>query len=125
MHKVPKVVPDHFRSGSLILDQSNKDLIRNQGTIFFSHKILEDIGGKVPSFLISLDLGVPSFWISPTRISSGIREPCFFLTKFWKTLGQGSLIPDQSYKALIRNQGTMFISWHKILDDIGARFPLS
>ena len=54
MHKVPKVVPDHFRSGSLILDQSNKDLIRNQGTIFFSHKILEDIGGKVPSFLISL-----------------------------------------------------------------------
>ena len=35
MHKVPKVVPDHFRSGSLILDQSNKDLIRNQGTIFF------------------------------------------------------------------------------------------
>ena len=59
MHKVPKVVPDHFRSGSLILDQSNKDLIRNQGTIFFSHKILENIGGKVPSFLISLDLGVP------------------------------------------------------------------
>ena len=55
MHKVPKVVPDHFRSGSLILDQSNKDLIRNQGTILFSHKILEDIGGKVPSFLISLD----------------------------------------------------------------------
>ena len=125
MHKVPKVVPDHFRSGSLILDQSNKDLIRNQGTIFFSHKILEDIGGKVPSFLISLDLGVPSFWISPTRISSGIREPCFFLTKFWKTLGQGSLIPDQSYKALIRNQGTMFFSCHKILEEIGARFPHS
>ena len=50
-----QLIPDQFRSGSLIIDQSNKDLIRNQGTIFFSHKILEDIGGKVPSFLISLD----------------------------------------------------------------------
>ena len=49
------LIPDQYRSGSLILAQSNKDLIRNQGTIFFSHKILEDIGGRVPSFLISLD----------------------------------------------------------------------
>ena len=39
---------------------------------------------------------VPSFLISPTRLSSGIREPCFLVvTKFWRTLGQGSLIPDQ------------------------------
>ena len=50
-----QLIPDQFRSGSLIIDQSNKDLIRNQGTILFSHKILEDMGGKVPSFLISLD----------------------------------------------------------------------
>ena len=39
---------------------------------------------------------VPSFLISPTRLSSGIREPCLLVgTKFWMTLGQGSLFPDQ------------------------------